>query len=104
MYDKAIWDEVWKRHGSPVFRHYDNTRRTVPAVLKLLRQYDEEILLKPSFFEEYRSEAVGVTISRVKPVARFKNAQVELKYNVGTRGNGVDKPIWPEDLTVEIIR
>ena len=72
-------------------------------MLKLLYQYDEKVLLQPSFFEQYRSEAVGVTISRVKPVARFKDDVVELKYNVGTRGNGVDRPVWPEDLTVEIV-
>lgn len=72
-------------------------------MLKLLRQYDETVLFNPSFFKQYRSEAVGVTISKVKPVAQFKDNLVELKYNVGTRGNGVDKPIWPDDLTVEIV-
>lgn len=102
-YDKDIWDEVWKKHASPVFRHYDNTRRTVPEMLKLLHQYDEKILFKSSFFEKYRSKAIDVTIIRVKPVAQFKDNLVELKYNVGTRGNGVDKSKWPDDLTVEII-
>lgn len=103
-YDKDIWEELWKRHGSPVFRHYDNTRRTVPEMLKLLHQFDENTLFQPSFFERYRSEAVDVTVVKVKPVARFKENVVELKYNVGTRGNGIDKPIWPDDLTVEIVR
>lgn len=102
-YPADIWDDVWKRHASPVFRHFDNTRRTVPAMLKLLHQYDEEVLFQPSFFGQFRSEAVGVTIIRVKPVAQFKDDVVELKYNVGTRGNGVDKAIWPDDLTVEIV-
>lgn len=73
-------------------------------MLKLLRQYDDDqILFNPSFFQQYRSEAVGVTITKVKPVAQFKDNVVELKYNVGTRGNGVDKPFWPDDLTVEIV-
>ncbi|MCJ1471141.1 hypothetical protein MMC07_009789 [Pseudocyphellaria aurata] len=102
-YPAEIWDEVWTRHACPVFRHFDNTRRTVPAMLKLLHQYDEEVLFQPAFFGQYRSEAVGVSVIRVKPVAQFKDNVVELKYNVGTRGNGVDKPIWPDDLTVEIV-
>lgn len=72
-------------------------------MLKLLHQYDEEILFKHFFFGRYRSEAVGVTIIKVKPVAQFKHNVVELKYNVRTRGNGVDKAIWPDDLTVEIV-
>ena len=73
-------------------------------MLDLLHQYDEKILFKPSFFETYRSEAVGVSIRKVKPVARFMDDIVELGYNVGTRGNGVDKPRWPDDLTTEIVR
>lgn len=72
-------------------------------MLKLLRQYDEKDLFNPSFFQNYRSEAVGVTTSKVRPVAQFKDNVVELKYNVGTRGNGVDKPMWPDDLTVEVV-
>ena len=71
-------------------------------MLKLLHQHDEKVLFNPSFFQQYRSEAVGVIISKVKPVAQFKDNVVQLGYNVGTRGNGVDQPIWPNDLTVEI--
>lgn len=73
-------------------------------MLKLLHQHDEKVLFNPSFFAQYRSEAIDVTIIKVKPVAQFKDNLVELKYNVGTRGNGVDKPIWPDDLTVENVR
>jgi len=73
-------------------------------MLELLHLYDEEIMFNPSFFKEYRSEAAGVTIRKVQPVAQFKNDIVELGYNVGTRGNGVDKPVWPKDLTQEIVR
>lgn len=72
-------------------------------MLRLLQEHDEKILFNPSFFQQYRSEAVGVTIIKVKPVAQFKDNLVELKYNVGTRGNGVDKPLWPDDLNVEIV-
>lgn len=73
-------------------------------MLQILHQYDEETLFQPSFFKRYRSEAIGVTIIKVKPVARFKDDIVDLRYNVGTRGNGVDDPKWPEDLRMEIVR
>ena len=73
-------------------------------MIRLLHEHDEEVMFNPSFFGRFRSEAVGVTIERVRPVARWKDGLVELGYNVGTRGNGVDRPVWPEDLTVEIVR
>ncbi|KAI0446134.1 CoA-transferase family III domain-containing protein [Xylaria telfairii] len=102
-YPKHVWAEVWERHGSPVFRYYDNTRRTVPAMLKLLHEHDEDVLFNPAFLHKYSAPAVGVTINRVKPVAQFEDNAIELRYNVGTRANGVDKPEWPDDLTVEVV-
>ena len=72
-------------------------------MIRLLHQYDEDVMFHPSFFGRFRSEAIGVTIERVKPVARWKDDLVELKYNVGTRGNGVDKALWPDDLTTEVV-
>jgi hypothetical protein len=60
-------------------------------------------LLQPSFFEERESKALGVKISTIKPIIKYQDGQVELKYNVGCRGNGKDKPRWPEDLTTEVV-
>ena len=45
---------------------------------------------------------MGHEYVQLKPIARFKDG-VRLGYNVGTRTNGVDKPKWPSDLTVEIV-
>lgn len=72
-------------------------------MLKLLHTHDKDVLFSPAFFENQTSKAVGATFVRVKPVAQFKDQAVELGYNVGTRGNGVDKPVWPNDLTTEIV-
>jgi hypothetical protein len=72
--------------------------------MKLLEEHDADTLFNPSFFEPRLSKAMDTTFIQVKPIARFENNAVELKYNVGTRGNGVDKPLWPEDLTVEIVQ
>jgi hypothetical protein len=40
---------------------------------------------------------------QVGPVAKWQGNKVQLKYHIGVRGNGVDKPVWPKDLTVEIV-
>jgi hypothetical protein len=60
-------------------------------------------LFDPSFFEDRESKAIGVVVRTVKPIIRFKDGEVELRYNVGTRGNGKDAPRWPEDLMVEVV-
>jgi hypothetical protein len=44
-----------------------------------------------------------VDIKTPRPILRFPQGLVELKYNVGTRGNGVDKPKWPENLMTEVV-
>lgn len=60
-------------------------------------------LLDPSFFEDRENKAVGSVFRTVKPIIKFDDDEVVLKYNVGTRGNGRDAPKWPEDLTTEIV-
>jgi hypothetical protein len=76
---------------------------TIPAMLKLIQEHDAETIFKPSFFEPRISKNIETTFISVKPVAQFPNKEVELGYNVGTRGNGVDQPFWPKDLLVEIV-
>ncbi|TDZ62087.1 Succinyl-CoA--L-malate CoA-transferase beta subunit [Colletotrichum trifolii] len=103
-YPEPVWKEVWERHGSPVFRHYHAMPYTVPAVSKLLYAHDASTLFQTHFFETRASKAVGGEFMVVKPVAQFDNHGVDLKYNVGTRGNGVDQPVWPKDLSVEVVK
>lgn len=76
----------------------------LPAVLKLLYQHDEKTLFNPDFFEERKAESLGMTFVQVKPIAGFAKDAVDLGYHVGTRGNGVDAPVWPKDLRVEVVR
>ncbi|RWA12523.1 hypothetical protein EKO27_g2558 [Xylaria grammica] len=101
-YSDEVWQEVWQRHGSPVFRHYHSMLYLLPAMMKLLVQHDSETLFDPGFFQPMEAKHLATTFIRPKPVARFSNG-VELKYHVGTRGNGVDQPVWPKDLTVEVV-
>ncbi|KAI1482857.1 CoA-transferase family III [Daldinia eschscholtzii] len=103
-YDEETWKEVWKRHESPVFRHYHAMPHLLPAMLKLLYQHDSQVLFNPEFFQEREAKNIGATFVQLKPIAQFADGAVELGYHIGTRGNGVDEPVWPEDLTVEVVR
>jgi hypothetical protein len=72
-------------------------------MIKLFHKHSEDVLLSPSFFDETQSAAAGSTFIKVKPIAQFEDEVVQLRYNVGCRGNGVDQPRWPENLTVEVV-
>jgi hypothetical protein len=76
---------------------------TIPVMLKLIKEHDSDVVFNPSFFEPRESKNLGTKFISVKPVAQFPNEEVELGYNVGTRGNGIDKPVWPKDLSVEVV-
>ena len=75
----------------------------LPEMIGRLVKYSKDILFRPEFYEQRESKAVGHTFVQVAPIARFKDGEVELRYNVGTRTNGVDKAVWPDDLSVEIV-
>ncbi|KAH8426492.1 uncharacterized protein LDX57_004227 [Aspergillus melleus] len=102
-YDSDIWKEVWERHDSITFRHYHAMQYLLPAMLKSLYQHDRDTLFNPAFFEPRLSKNISTTFIGVKPIAQFPGKEVDLKYNVGTRGNGIDQPMWPKDLTVEVV-
>lgn len=74
----------------------------LPSMLGLLHKHDAKTLFKPEFFERRDSKAVGFEFVQLKPVAQFVD-DVKLEYNVGTRGNGYDKPHWPADLRTEVV-
>ena len=61
-------------------------------------------IFNPNFFELRENKAIGVPIWTVKSILAFPEGIVELGYNVGSRGNGVDEARWPEDLLTEIIK
>jgi hypothetical protein len=60
-------------------------------------------LFRPEFFEDRPSGAIGKDVRTLKPILGFPQGTVRLAYNVGTRGNGVDQPRWPENLMTEIV-
>lgn len=76
---------------------------TIPAMLNIIRTHYNDVVFNPAFFEEREAKNLKATFVGVKPIAQFPNKEVELRYNVGTRGNGVDQPRWPNDLSAEVV-
>ncbi|CAN8104070.1 unnamed protein product [Discula destructiva] len=103
VYPDDVWQELWQRNGSPVFRHYHHMAYTLPRMIGLIKANSADKLFKPEFFRRYDIKSIGGTIQTVAPVLRFPGGEVEPGYSIGTRKNGVDKPRWPKDLSVEIV-
>jgi crotonobetainyl-CoA:carnitine CoA-transferase CaiB-like acyl-CoA transferase len=102
VYDEEVWQELWARNGKQVFRHYHSMGYTAPHYMKM---FEKQGLLNLESFEVRESGAVGgLKIRCPKPVLKFPGGVVKPGYNVGTRGNGVDEPRWPEDLMTEVVR
>ncbi|KIX08137.1 uncharacterized protein Z518_02793 [Rhinocladiella mackenziei CBS 650.93] len=102
-YPAHVWEDVWSRHGKKIFRCYHNMPFLVPAYIEMLRCNSSAELFDPKFFEDRYSGAIDAVIRTVRPIIQFDKDEVELKYNVGTRGNGKDTPRWPQDLGVEVV-
>jgi hypothetical protein len=103
VYPQDVWEDVWTRNGRQVFRHHHNMGYTLPRFLHMLQTNSNDILFKPEFFEVRHSGAIGKDVKGVKPIVQYPDGMVELRYNVGTRGNGVDQPRWPADLMTEVV-
>ncbi|QDS75630.1 hypothetical protein FKW77_006798 [Venturia effusa] len=103
-YPPAVWDSLWSRYNKPVFRHNHAMLYTIPRMLTLMSENEKSAVRQPQFFEEREARHLGTTIRTVKPVLGFEKGEVELGFNVGTRGNGVDVARWPEDLMVEVVK
>lgn len=76
---------------------------TLPRFMQMMMANSKDVLFKSEFFEIRNSGAIGKDVKVVKPIVQYPAGKVELKYNVGTRGNGVDQPRWPEDLMTEVV-
>ncbi|KAH7024757.1 CoA-transferase family III domain-containing protein [Microdochium trichocladiopsis] len=110
-YPAAVWQDLWQRHDNFVLHHYENMQHMFPKLMPIMHHADGAVLFKPQFFEQRKAAACGeggegggVTFVLPRPIADFTGGTVELKYDVGTRGNGVDAPVWPEDLNVEVVK
>ena len=76
---------------------------TIPALIKGVIVHSRH-LLRPDFFTAYDVKNMGgLSIRYPAPVLRFPGGEVQPGFHIGTRGNGVDAPRWPEDLSVEVV-
>ncbi|RMJ14268.1 hypothetical protein CDV36_006094 [Fusarium kuroshium] len=102
-YPDQVWQDLWKRNGSPVFRYFDPMQTLVPKTLQVVMKNSGQALFKPKFFHQYSCRYLGKDVKIVAPILRFPNGDVKPGFNVGTRSNGVDAARWPEDLSVEVV-
>ncbi|KAF4770695.1 hypothetical protein HAV15_013187 [Penicillium sp. str.  len=102
-YPENVWQKLWSDNGRPVFRHHHTMFETIPAHVELLKKNSSDRVFQPHNFQDLHSPQLGVLVRVPKPVLQFPEGPVQLKYNVGTRTNGVDQPRWPENLTVEVV-
>ena len=101
-YPQHVWEEVWARNGRPIFRHYHPMQYLFPRGIEMLRA-NAPAVLDPEYFEVRKAEAMQCNIRCVKPVLQFPSKKVELKFQVATRTNGIDRARWPEDLLTETV-
>ena len=101
-YPEHVWQSVWALHGRPVFRHYHPMQYLFPRGVELLKANTPHIL-NPEFFEDREAKAMKCKVKCVKPVLQFPGGKVQLRFQVGARANGVDKPRWPDDLLDETV-
>lgn len=102
-YPPEVWADLWQRNGSPVFRHYHPMQHLLPRTLAMVMQNSGSKLFRPEFFTQYRVKPIDKDIRIVAPVLRYPNGEVKPGFDIGTRTNGVDQPVWPDDLGVEVV-
>ena len=103
VYPDDIWQTLWTVNGRKVFRHFETMRVLIPAYVDMLKEHSSDRVFRESNFHSVPSKHLGVDIKSPKPVLQFPAGEVNLRYSVGTRTNGVDQPKWPADLSVETV-
>jgi hypothetical protein len=75
----------------------------IPAYVDMIKKTSADRVFHANNFRSLRSKHLVLNIRCPKPVIQFPENEVDLRYDVGTRTNGVDRSKWPEDLSVEIV-
>ncbi|KAI9306524.1 putative L-carnitine dehydratase [Cunninghamella echinulata] len=104
-YDQDLWLDLWKQKGEPKLRHYNHMIYSLNLYINLLQQHSPQ-LWNSDFFEKrdiLNGDQHNVKLYTIKPVVRFSNNQVTPQFDIPTRSNGSDAPIWPKDLNTKQI-
>ncbi|KPM39360.1 hypothetical protein AK830_g7193 [Neonectria ditissima] len=101
-YPQDVWKALWERFGSPVFSHDDHMLFLLITYMAMLKKTSPH-LFASTHFETRHSSHLGCSMRTVKPVLQYPGGLVKPGFQIGTRGNGVDQPRWPSDLSVETV-
>lgn len=66
-----------------------------------MKELKGDIVFDTDFFHMIQSKALKANVRMLKPVIKFRGDDVQLGYNIGTRGVGHDAARWPDDLMEE---
>ncbi|KAF5963418.1 alpha-methylacyl racemase [Fusarium coicis] len=107
-YPDPVFQEVWNENGREIFRHYHGMLWELPHLVAMIRRSEAgKRILAPEFFEDRDADlplkGKGRKMRMAKPMCQFPGGVVQLGFDIQTRTLGVDKPRWPEDLTVQVV-
>ncbi|KAJ7187607.1 CoA-transferase family III domain-containing protein [Mycena pura] len=107
-YPAEVWENIRKLHHYPTFSPQDNLPGISIRGIQLLMKNAPGRIVRPNWLEDRQSDAIGARVRTVKPIAEWEDNTdgsrgVQPGFNVGTRGNGVDAPRWPDNLLEEVI-
>ncbi|KAL5325093.1 hypothetical protein ACEPPN_006215 [Leptodophora sp. 'Broadleaf-Isolate-01'] len=101
-YPEDVWQDVWKRNGQQVMRHYTPMFIMTPLFIEMMAK-NSSFLFDDQHFEIREAGIAGVKIRTIKPILQWVDSLVKPGFQVSARRNGVDKGVWPDDLMSDLV-
>lgn len=102
-YPKEVFEEVRERNHCPTLHHTDTMGEGMTLLVGDLIKYSTDTVWKPEHFVDNMVKHLGKKVRNVAPVLQFADGTVKPGFQIGARTNGLDKPHWPADLSVEVV-
>jgi hypothetical protein len=103
VYPDIVWQELWTQHGKMIFNSDDSMQHVLPAMINSLRKNHIDLFINPAYYTIKYNNVLKKDFRIVKDCIQWPPGSVDFDYRIPTRGNGVDEPRWPKDLSVEIV-
>jgi hypothetical protein len=103
VYPETVWQELWIQNGKMIFHSEDNNRILIPAFMSSLRKNHIDLFTNSAYYTIKHNNVLNKDFRIVKDCIQWPQGSVDFDYHIATRGNGVDQPRWPKDLSVEIV-
>jgi hypothetical protein len=103
VYPDIVWQELWTQHGKMIFNSEDSMQHVLPAMMNSLRKNHIDLFTNPAYYTIKHNNVLKKDFRIVKDCIQWPQGSVDFDYRISTRGNGVDEPRWPNDLSVEIV-